>query len=228
MQIDLKKFVVGGYFLFKQADKADYMASFLPSKIISASSCIVDMFPEVWSVDSIKTPAQVKSLANHYNVSVEKLPEILNWVENNCESEIGLGNTFHSVSKAKEFASLFYDVSELNVIGIGLSHKLVVDYLKEEDEEYGVYRLLKQEKKLESGGEILGFEVLGNEYNSFHSWLCNGLEKDCKKEFGIIPNQNGFIKTFEKAQKCAEYANRDEVGAEPCLWLPWLILEYKI
>lgn len=228
MQIDLKNFIVGGYFLAKPADKAEWMTDFLPSKIISASSCIVDMLPEVWSVDSIKTPAQIKSLANHYNVSVEKLPEIINWVENNCESEIGLGNIFHSVSKAKEFASLFYDVSGLNVIGIGLSHEFVVDHFREEDEEYGVYRLLKQEKSLESGGEILGFEVLGTDYNSFHSWLCNGLEKGCKKEFGIIPNQNGLIETFEEARKCAEYANRDEVGAEDCLWLPWLILKYKI
>lgn len=229
MKIDIKEFVAGGYFLTKYSDKSEYMANFLPSKIISASNCIVDIFPEVWSADSVEKPNQVKSEANNYSVSIEELPKVLDWTKNNFESEVGLGNVFFSVNKAKEFANLFYDfASELTVIGIGLKSDLVVDYLEQEDAEYGVYKLLKREQVLESSGEILGFEVLGNEYGSFHSWLCNSLEIDCKEKLEIIPNQNGFIETFEQAEKCAEYANRDEVGAEPCFWLPWLILEYKI
>ena len=229
MEIDLKEFVAGGYCLAKYNERAEYTADFLPPKIISASECIVDIFPSVWSADSIEKPNQAKREARSYSVSVDNLPQVLEWAEKHREIEIGWGNTFFSINKAREFANLFYDfVSELNVIGIGLKRELVVDYLNEEDAGYGVYEHLKQEKSLERGGEILGFEVLGNDYGSFHSWLCNGLEKDCKGKFGVIPNQNGFIATFEEAEKCAEYANRDEVGAEPCLWLPWLILNYKI
>ncbi len=53
-------------------------------------------------------------------------------------------------------------------------------------------------------------------------------KKIAKRNLELFRIKNGFIETFEKAQKCAEYANRDEVGAEPCLWLPWLVLKYKI
>ena len=226
MEINFKDYISGGYFLIKQADKSEYMAEFLPSKIISASSCIVDMFPEVWSTDEEFN--QAKRVANDYGVAIEEMPKVMEWTKENYELETGWANVFFSQSKAKEFRNFFYNSTlELSIIGIGLNNDLVEEYVSE-DERFGVYESLKQRKSLESNGQILGFEVLGSEHGSFHSWLCNGLEKDCKKEFDIVPNQNGFIEKLDEAKKCAEYANIEEVGAEPCLWLPWLIVKYNL
>lgn len=226
---EIDEYILGGYFLAKQAKKFEYMADFMPSNIVSASSCISDLFPEAWSFNSDEKPNQIKRLAKHYEVSVEKILTLLDWVDLNYETHIALGNIFYTVSKAREFANLFYEAkSDLRIIGIGLHKNLVSEYLEYEEKGFGVYETLKQGKNLEGNGKFLGFEVLGDESGFFHSWLCNGLEKDCNEKFGIIPNEFGLIKTLFEAEKCAEYANDDDVGAEPCLWFPWGIFEYEL
>jgi hypothetical protein len=79
-----------------------------------------------------------------------------------------------------------------------------------------------------SPAQILGFEILGFEGDSFHSWLCNGLERDAADNLGIRPNDAGFISSPADAIRVAEYCNRDDVGSEPVLWLPWLAVEYDL
>ena len=50
---------------------------------------------------------------------------------------------------------------------------------------------------------------------------------DIKERFDISPNKYGLIELFDDACKCIEYIARKEVGAEPGLWLPWLLIEVK-
>jgi hypothetical protein len=38
----------------------------------------------------------------------------------------------------------------------------------------------------------------------------------------------GLLDTFEEASRVAEYVNREDVGAEAGLWLPWLVVQYPI
>jgi len=74
-------------------------------------------------------------------------------------------------------------------------------------------------------GQELGWEVLCYDHGSFHSWLCNRLEDDAEKRFGIIPNARGFIDRYEEALKvaaeCTEHAN-------PGVWSPWMITHYEL
>ena len=37
---------------------------------------------------------------------------------------------------------------------------------------------------------------------------------------------HGLIGTFAEARKCVKYISRADVGAEPELWLPWLIIDH--
>ena len=69
---------------------------------------------------------------------------------------------------------------------------------------------------------MLGFDV-----GLFHSWICNGLERDAADDLGIRPNQHGFITTFEEAERVARWANDDE-GTEPVDWRPWAISRYPL
>ncbi len=78
------------------------------------------------------------------------------------------------------------------------------------------------------GGEILGFEPMAFEDGLTCSWLCNGLETVCFEKLGIRPNASGYLKDEADAARAVELIESDETGAEPGLWLPWLLLEYPV
>lgn len=56
--------------------------------------------------------------------------------------------------------------------------------------------------------------------------LCNGLDAIVAQALAIGPNAHGLIGTFAEARKCAEYLPRADVGAEPGLWISWLIIDH--
>jgi hypothetical protein len=58
------------------------------------------------------------------------------------------------------------------------------------------------------------------------SWLCNELETEVGKR-GIRVNEHGLFEDFDSSLKFAEWLNTGEIGAEPGLWLPWLLLDYS-
>ena len=74
--------------------------------------------------------------------------------------------------------------------------------------------------------DFLGYEVLCWDIGGFHSFICNGLEKDYEEKLQLIFNENGFFNELDSAVKAVEYTRRDEVGAEPGYWAPFkLVLE---
>ena len=71
--------------------------------------------------------------------------------------------------------------------------------------------------------------LLGEEYGEwFHSFVCNALENEYLERLHISLNPNGLIDRYDDAVRAADHTNLDEVGAEPVLWLPWLISEYPL
>jgi hypothetical protein len=78
-----------------------------------------------------------------------------------------------------------------------------------------------------SGGTSLGYEPLALDCGQFqHSWLCNSLEQHCADVLGVRPGPSGLIDDFADARRCCDEINREEVGAEPGLWLPILLTRY--
>jgi hypothetical protein len=59
-----------------------------------------------------------------------------------------------------------------------------------------------------------------------HSWICNGLESHCAEQLNIRPNVAGLIEDLAEAERCCQEISRDEVGAEPGLWLPVALVVY--
>jgi hypothetical protein len=45
---------------------------------------------------------------------------------------------------------------------------------------------------------------------------------------GIRPGAYGLVAGGAAARAAAAYCARDDVGAEPGLWLPWQIVEYPL
>ena len=94
--------------------------------------------------------------------------------------------------------------------------------------ETGIFECVKSGFAPAPGGQHLGFELLATMFGILTcSWLCNGLETVCAEELTVKPNEHGLIAEYSDARRCAEYIGRDEVGAEPGLWLPWLITVYS-
>lgn len=75
-------------------------------------------------------------------------------------------------------------------------------------------------------GVLIGFEPLLSDGMIPCSWLCNGLETVVAERLHVLPNSNGLIDTFDDAVTIVSHIARDDVDAEPGLWLPWLIVEH--
>jgi len=92
----------------------------------------------------------------------------------------------------------------------------------------GVFECVNLRSGIAEAGDPAGFEPLNTEYGiPACSWLCGGQEKDCAERLGVRPNRRGFIDTYAEASRCAEYISTPEAGAEPGLWLPWLVTTYR-
>jgi hypothetical protein len=160
--------------------------------------------------------------------------EIGKWVDEMSEAEkFTYPQVFTTVELTKEFFRKFLShITDVEIIGIGLPENLMKDFLQEntiDKDHFGVEKLILN-KNLVDGKDcrMLGYEVLGYENGTFHSYLCNGLEKDYKKHFGFTLNENGFVSSLQEAIRFCDYSNDEELGTEPVLWLPWGIFEYKI
>jgi hypothetical protein len=131
----------------------------------------------------------------------------------------------------QEFASRFLvDVPAVRLLCAGLRADALDRFLAEEAPEprQGIYRALSNRADPEPGGMILGWEVLCYVYGAFHSWLCNGLERDVAERLGIRPNSVGFIDNAEDALQASEYCSRDELRAATGFWAPWRVIEDDI
>ncbi|MCC5892484.1 hypothetical protein [Exiguobacterium sp.] len=219
----------GGYLLIERTERADYMDErLIPEFIQSASACICEQHPTLdvlWGTSN-RSKNQYRE---RLRLSEEEFLILIEWVEFYQESgELGYPQTFQTIELAKKFRDRFFSHIELDIIEIGLPESYVSDFLVEgEDgdspERYGVERFILRHERDEPMGKLLGYEVLGYEYGTFHSYLCNGLERDFAERFTFQLNEHGFIPTLAEVEHYCTYSNQEDVGTEPVLWLPWVI-----
>jgi len=90
---------------------------------------------------------------------------------------------------------------------------------------YGLIERIEARHSLAGGGKALGYEPLGYEATMFHSWLCHNIPVEAHSRFGIRPNGAGFIESLADAVRVTE--DMKATGAEPAIWEPWLVVQYK-
>lgn len=73
-------------------------------------------------------------------------------------------------------------------------------------------------------GEFLGFDIVGYECGSFHSWLCNALYKDVEESYGLKFNSFGLLEN-DWEEVCAMTAAIQGIG-EPVVWTPCVVRRY--
>lgn len=226
----------GGYFLTRTLDRPDFMSAHLiPDRLISMSDCICDFVPNLWALQWAEIDSQDRiDEASRFGIPPEMVPAIVSWTTAQLEEgTVGFPCLFYRLDDARSFASRFVDLPDLRLVGISLHADLVDAFLekeKPEDEqgEPGIYTAIARQQAGETGGVDLGWEPLCYEFGGFHSWLCNSLEVEVAESLHLQPGPTGFFDSDDDALAATTYCGRDEVGAEPGFWAPWLVTEYPL
>ncbi len=227
--------VCGGYFLTHSVTRPPHVAAeLMPPDIVSLSECIGDFIPNVWAVDWTNASAEERALeAGKFGITEAALPEIVAWTTEQVNAgTLGWPCVFFSTGEARSFAQRFLQTSSnLRMLGIGLPEELVSEFFtsnrpEPSTEAPGIYKAIGRVAEIEAGGKELGWDLLCYNHGGYCSWLCNGLERDVAKDCGVKPNPAGFISSVADALKAAEYCAREDVGAEPGFWAPWLVVEF--
>jgi hypothetical protein len=211
-------------------------ASLVPDTIVSASDCICPRFPETSALNSVEATEDVCAEAlDAVDLPAGRRRAARSWATASFGVAFGWPGVFFAASDAIEARRRFFgDESKVRVVGLGLPRYWLEEFVAEASEsrvasegESGYVQAVERMDALAPGSRRLGFELLNVEYGQVgHSWLCNGLEKHCADVLGVRPGANGLIERLDAAELCRNEIEREEVGAEPGLWLPWLLVEY--
>ena len=215
-------FVNCGYYITEPIEKPEYIS--LDCKyIITASNCICDHHPSLYGsfwpnhADKQKEYQRRLGLSDKEFEALKKMvAELFNAHKLDVDSRLAsrpdalnlYTNYFHSLPNAK-------------LISIGLENSHMDDFLSDVG---GTSNISAQIKESQANGHLLGYDILGWDIG-FHSYLCNGLEKDISREFsieinefGLIQNPYGLVKRF-----CEHIAGM----GEDVLWLPFAVYEHR-
>ncbi len=241
MGATISDFVSGGFYITKPMERPEcFSRDLLPARILSVSPCISPFVPDVWAIEWTSASREERlEKAGTFGISAE-IHEVIPWVTSRFDKEIGWPNVCYKIDTANEFRETFLSKApDAIILGIGLHKSCIAKFVaftkppeKESGHapigESGVRFCVQQGTRLPEGN-VLGFELIVTDEQSRvldHSWLCNGLEKYAHDKYGILLNANGFIERYDDALKCADDISCGEVGAEPGLWLPWLVVRY--
>jgi hypothetical protein len=232
---DETRLVSGGYLVARPAERAPCMdTSLVPPRIRTASGCLARIAPDTWAIDwAGRDEAERVSAATRFGIPPDQLTGLIEWVTRRFDKDFLWPNVFLTLEGAREFCATFVPAdSDAFILGLALSSE-DVDGLPGRTEsaptegETGLHRSLARRLPPREGGVRLGSEVLGAERDgTLHSYLCNGLEFAFSRELGARPNEHGLFDDHDLARRCAGYAGREDVGAEPVPWRAWVLTEY--
>ncbi len=215
----------------------------LPETILSASSCICPFVPGTWAIAWCShSRSERASQALRFGFSEDSLDNLISTVTliASDASNYGFPNVCFSIEAAVALVqTALPDVPGLVLFELGLHQDYVDVFCKEAAPpasppgfapvgENGVLSAVRRNTQLSGTGRLLGFEPVVFDASLSCSWLCNGLEREVASILGVRPNEHGFLSDLESARRSVTYISRPDVGAEPGLWLPWLLVEHPL
>jgi hypothetical protein len=220
-----------GFLLVKRVSRPAYVsAELIPPVVISAGQCICPRFPGPYAIDWVTMKPEDRD-AGFTELGVPRLvrDEAVRWATSALDATFGWPSVFFTLDAARDARRRFLGEShEIRTIGLGIDESFVESFIADATEPSGLSTAVAAGQAIPPAGISLGYEPLDLEYGQFqHSWLCNGLERHCADVLGVRPGASGLIDDFGDARRCCEEINREEVGAEPGLWLPMLLTEYR-
>ena len=234
LHLEREDYLFGGYLVTQRVARPELMsAELLPARLLTASSCLAPFVPDVWALDwTLVTREERERTAGALGIAPGAVPALIEHTTRAFhEGQLGWPNIVKSSEALVRLMRLLPTTSAWVAVGLGLHRKHLGEFLEgnapaENHGAGGVYEMILAESALPPGGAILGYEPLGFEYGGEpHSWLCNGLEKVCSRALGIRPGPSGLLETEDEAERAVAHISRDDVGAEPVRWLPWMLVD---
>jgi hypothetical protein len=228
--------IEAGYLILSDAPPPPSERRHLPSRIVTASTCIADSYPDVWALPWVSaTPEELRAEQTTRGLDASEVAAIRAWVaEAEERGDFGPPNVFLSLAAAREFARRFLaGVENRRLVGLSLAADIAATFLREVSPsrgygEIGMWTAVSRDRRLESLADPLGFDVLGVEQGgSLHTYSCNDLVDDYSRRLGVTFNRHGLIDDYRKAVAAAAYTMQDDVGAEPVPWYPFRLYEYE-
>lgn len=226
-----------GFVICKPGPRPSWNApTLVPSLLISGSHRYCPTCPNSWLFDGADEKERAEMAAafdlsgKRLEVFFEEVPLLLNQ-----KGGFGWPGVFYSLDDARAFTKRYLGLEntcKLVLLELGLHMNLVQAFLIEaEPSDFnqggeGGHYLAIMEQKTVTPGETLGFDVLGYECNGFCSWLVHGQEPAMEERFSFALNSRGLIDSEDVAIELADYYGSEESGAEPVLWLPWMMLQH--
>jgi hypothetical protein len=224
----------GGYFLMGPVKDGAVTDRRLPPVLWSISTCVADSYPDESYLSWIApTSSRDVELREVLGLSTEELFELKRYVtELFNASLVRWPNVFASLNTARDFHGRWLTaVPGVRLLGISMRASGVPAFLAEtasaSNPSDGVGSLLSEDRMCHEGN-AWGFEVLGSDFGTFHTYLCHGLETELMDVLAVRFNEHGLISEWSDAERASEWLNRDETGAEPVPWFAWRIDEYAV
>lgn len=230
-------YLSAGYYLILPTPRKEYMdKAVVHESILSVSECICTHYPDIsilWGNSELKKDRYMEQLG----LSLTTFQLLEQWIEEHRKTgDMLFPQVFSNLNAAQTFVDRFLNhLPVIRIISIGLPEQFKVDFLEDvaafsskNSEPYGVEKMVSQHLSPDTdGAKKIGYEVLGFDSGSFHSYLCNGLERDFSYHFNFSLNIHGLIHTFEEADRYSDYCNELGGATEAVLWLPLAIFEYE-
>lgn len=231
----MEEYHIGGYYLIEGTTREDYMSnSIIPNNIWSVSSCICNLHPDIsalsWTSrsneDRLVYQQQLNLTTEAFNNMQEKTDALFN------DDKIGWEAMFIDRDTAVTFAQKYLGkVENIKLMMIATTteySKLFLQKTKTTENNNGVYKCLQKENAVQKDADFKGFEILGYESGSFHSFICYNLEKVYANNLNITLNEHGLIKNYAEAVIANDYTSNSSNLPEGTIWMPWAIYEIQL
>jgi hypothetical protein len=220
-----------GFFVVSGGKSPERGNNLLPPRIVTVSTCIVESYPDFWCLPWAETTTeQLLSIRESLALADSEFEDLRSWVGRAMDDgNLGWPNVFLSLGIARRFRHQFLGaIKGSRIVGLSLAKDVAAEFVREEGEGgAGVSTMLTRGVPLDQSGSLLGFDVLGAEYDGgFHTFSCNGLEQDFNEKLCITVNKYGLIDDYLRAVAACEYVNRDDTRSEPVNWYPFRVDEY--
>ncbi|KPK43660.1 MAG: hypothetical protein AMK72_13025 [Planctomycetes bacterium SM23_25] len=225
---DSSEYVTGGYFLTQLFRRPQQMnADLVPETVVTISTCLTEVIPCAWYPNEEPDKRNLESAAK-MGVPADRLNDVYPWMREHPSQPPIWPYAFAEADRAREFAREFLAAAEdVFLIGASLPAESVGIFLEEAGDkwvsEFTEVVRLKQPRA--RGGTLLGYEILGDAINEYHTLLCTSGENDVCGQMGIRLNQHGLFDSLADASRAAQWSS-EEGNAEPVVYLPWRIERY--
>lgn len=246
MAANPRSYVAAGYFLSRDAGRADATEPPLRRITMAHDHTRRRFFPDTWALSWCVASREARlERAAALGIAARDLDAVTAWADRSFGSVFGAWDVFFKLDGAREAARTFLaSAADLELWGVGLHQSLVRAYCQASGPPRpapgaaptgpsGLHvAACLRPAPLADGGTVLGHELLipeiGASFNSPGSLHLD--ERAVLKAAGVAPNEDGLIDSINDALACCRLldALAPETHRGITGWLPWLLVRYPL